>query len=358
LRYWIEALFMSKKPLIFVIIAASCFGISTPISKLLLKDIAPVELAGLLYFGAFLGLGLFFLLSRARKTTTPKTASLERKDLTWLSGAIVTGGILAPISLMIGLTLVTGFSASLLLNLEGVATVFIAVLVFKENAGKKLWIALVCMTVAGVFLSWNPETGKFNVIGSLLIVLATICWGIDNNLTRKISDKNPVQISMIKGLIAGVVSLSIAFIIGNKITLNIDIVYALLLGAVSYGASLVFFVYALKGLGASRTGAFYSFAPFIGAILSLAIFRDNNVLIIIPAVCLMAAGVWLLVTERHSHTHHHEMMVHSHLHRHDDLHHDHEHAEAITGSHTHEHTHPEITHTHEHFPDTDHRHAH
>jgi drug/metabolite transporter (DMT)-like permease len=349
---------MNKKPILFIIISASFFGISAPLAKLLLKDISAIALAGLLYLGAFAGLSLYSLLFQIKRTKAQKSASLEKKDLPWLAGAIITGGIIAPISLMTGLTLITGFSASLLLNLEGVATVLIAVLIFRENSGKRLWLAIVTMTIAGVFLSWDPNTGKFNIIGSLLIVLATVCWGIDNNITRKISDKDPIQISMIKGLIAGTISLSLAFILGNKVPLDISVFYALLLGAFSYGMSLVFFVNALRGLGASRVGAFYSFGPFIGALLSIVIFRDMTIWVIVPAFSLMAVGVWLLTNENHKHAHLHQNVIHIHSHGHDDMHHAHEHSEAIEGNHTHEHAHDEISHVHEHFPDTHHRHAH
>jgi drug/metabolite transporter (DMT)-like permease len=349
---------MNKRPILFIIISASFFGISAPLAKLLLKDISPIALAGLLYLGAFAGLSLYSLLFQIKRTKAQKLAPLEKKDVPWLAGAIISGGIIAPISLMTGLTLITGFSASLLLNLEGVATVLIAVLIFRENSGKRLWLALVTMTIAGVFLSWDPNTGKFNIIGSLLIVLATVCWGIDNNLTRKISDKDPIQISLIKGLIAGTISLSLALILGNKVRLDISVFYALLLGAFSYGLSLVFFVNALRGLGASRVGAFYGFGPFIGALLSIVIFRDMTIWVIVPAFILMAVGVWLLTNENHIHAHLHQSVIHTHSHGHDDMHHAHEHSEVIEGNHTHEHAHDEISHVHEHFPDTHHRHAH
>lgn len=349
---------MYKRPILFIIISASLFGISAPLAKLLLKDISPIAMAGLLYLGAFAGLALYSLLFQTKKTKPQKSASLEKNDLPWLAGAIISGGIIAPICLMTGLTLVTGFSASLLLNLEGVATVLIAVLIFRENSGKRLWLALLTMTIAGVFLSWDPNTGKFNVIGSLLIVVATVGWGIDNNLTRKISDKNPIQISMIKGLIAGTISLSLALILDQKVIMGISIFYALLLGAFSYGLSLVFFVNALRGLGASRVGAFYSFGPFIGGLLSIVIFRDMTIWVIVPTLILMAVGVWLLINENHQHAHLHQSDTHNHSHRHDDMHHTHEHSEVIEENHTHEHAHSEIAHVHEHFPDTHHRHTH
>jgi len=350
---------MDKTPLIFVIISASLFGISPPIAKLLVGDIPPVALAGLLYLGAFIGLSLYSVVRRKR-TIDPnkKAAPLERKDFPWLAGAVLTGGIISPISLMMGLTVVSGFSASLLLNLEGLATAMIAILFFKENAGKRLWLALICMAIAGVFLTWDPEQGKFNIVGPLLIIFAMVCWGIDNNLTRNISDKDPIQIAKIKGLVAGTFSLSLALIFGMKISLDITIVFALLLGAFSYGISLVFFIKALKGLGSSRTGAFFSFAPFIGAITSIIILKEWIGWVMFPATAFMIIGIWLINSEKHSHLHTHKPITHTHSHVHTNMHHLHEHPGTFHEPHTHEHTHTKITHIHVHWPDTYHRHKH
>lgn len=350
---------MDKTPLIFVIISASLFGISPPIAKLLVGDIPPVALAGLLYLGAFIGLSLYSI-GRRNKTIDPnkKATALERKDFPWLAGAVLTGGILGPISLMMGLTLVSGFSASLLLNLEGLATAMIAIIFFKENAGKRLWLALACMAIAGGFLTWDPELGKFNIVGPLLIIFAMVCWGMDNNLTRNISDKDPIQIAKIKGLIAGTFSLSLAFILGMKISLDITIAFALLLGSFSYGISLVFFIKALNGLGSSRTGAFFSFAPFIGAITSIIILKEWIGWVMFPAIAFMIIGIWLINSEKHSHLHIHKPITHTHSHIYTDMHHLHEHSGTFHEVHTHEHIHTEITHIHVHWPDTYHRHEH
>jgi len=350
---------MDKTPLIFIIISASLFGISPPLAKLLIKDISPVALAGLLYLGAFAGLSLYSVGIRKRTTDPNKKAvPLEMKDLPWLAGATLTGGIIGPISMMMGLALVSGFSASLLLNLEGLATAMIAVFLFKENAGKRLWLGLVCMTIAGVFLTWDPGQSKFSIVGPLLIIFAMVCWGIDNNLTCKISDKDPIQITKIKSFVAGTISLSIALILGMKMSLNITIVFALLLGSLSYGVSLVFFIKALKGLGSSRTGAFFSFAPFIGAIASLIILREWIGWVMFPAAGFMIIGVWLIGSERHSHIHLHKTVTHTHSHNHSDMHHLHGHSGTLHEPHTHEHNHTEIIHSHVHWPDTHHRHEH
>ena len=350
---------MDRKPLIYAVASAVLFGVSSPIAKLLLGDISPIALAGLMYLGAFLGLFVYTIVTHKKADTLEnKSTRLEKGDLPWLLGATLAGGIIAPISLMMGLDRISGFSASLLLNLEGLCTALIAVIVFKENAGRNLWLALLFMTAAGVLLSWDTSQSKFNLLGPLLIVLATFCWGIDNNLTRQISEKNPVQITMIKGLLAGIVSFSVAVILKYKISYGVNILYALLLGAFSYGISLVLFIKALKGLGASRTGAFFSTGPFVGALVSLIIFRNWTAWIMIPSFLFMAAGIFFIFVERHSHTHIHTVVTHTHSHRHDDLHHLHQHPEIIEGFHTHEHTHAELRHAHVHWPDTHHRHAH
>jgi drug/metabolite transporter (DMT)-like permease len=350
---------LNKRPLLFVILSAVLFGLSAPFSKMLLGEIPGIMLAGLLYLGAFLGLASYSLLSRKLQGhTLAKVESVGKRDIPWLIGAILTGGVAAPICLMLGLNLVSGFSASLLLNLEGICTAIIAVLIFRENAGRNLWLALLCMTTAGVMISWDPSQNKFSFWGPLLIVLATFCWGIDNNLTRQISEKNPVQITWIKGLVAGLISLSIALMLGNRIPFKLNILYALILGAFSYGISLVLFIQALKGLGSSRAGAFFSLGPFIGALVSLLIFSNQAQWLMIPTFLFMGLGAWLIVAERHSHAHLHAAVTHTHSHKHDDLHHLHIHPLPIQESHSHEHVHAELRHVHAHWPDTTHRHTH
>jgi len=348
---------LDKKPILYILLSASLFGLSSPLAKLLLKDFSPIVLAGLLYLGAFVGLFLYSLFT-IRSAPKAKAEGLERKDLPWLIGAILAGGVIAPISQMAGLNLISGFSVSLLLNLEGVSTAMIAVFLFRENTGKRLWFALLFMTIAGVLLSWNPGQSKFNIAGPLLILLAVVCWGIDNNLTRQISDKNPIQITYIKGLVGGSISIVLAVILGKKIPLDFTLLLAILLGALSYGMSLVFFIKALKSLGSSRTGAFFSLGPFVGAIFSVILLRDWLGWVMFPAVGLMVLGVWLISSEKHEHTHTHLAITHTHMHRHDDLHHLHSHPEGTLEPHIHEHIHVALNHTHAHWPDIEHRHAH
>lgn len=338
--------------------SAVFFGIGTPFAKILTEVLEPVVLAGLLYLGAFAGLSIYCLISRIGRKRGSAGEPIGRRDVPWLAGATVSGGVVAPICLMTGLTLTTGYAASLLLNLEGLATAIIAYLFFKENLGWRLGIAVFSMTLAGILLSWNPSSSALTLSGPLLLLAAGIAWGIDNNLTRQISCRNPVQISQIKGLGAGTVSISLALLLGLRIPIDESIVFALILGAISYGVSLVLFIQALQGLGASRTGAFFSLGPFVGAGVSLVLLDETFAWTMLPAAVLMLVGVSAIIYERHAHVHSHEEIRHTHLHSHDDNCHDHVHVPSENGQHIHEHTHSPVSHDHVHWPDIHHRHDH
>jgi drug/metabolite transporter (DMT)-like permease len=351
------------KPLAAVLLSAVLFGISTPLAKLLLGGIHPVALAGLLYSGVFLGLGACRVASRLvrRGSCTPGTARevpLGRRDLPWLAGAILAGGIVAPICLMEGLNRTSGFATSLLLNFEAAATALVAVFLFREYAGWRVWTALAFMTAGGVLLSWDPGQGRIELAGPLLVLAAMVGWGLDNNLTRQISDKDPVQIAMAKGLVAGAVALGLAFSIGQGFAPGLLAVGGLAVGAMCYGLSLVLFIKGLKGMGAFRTGALFSLAPFAGALASVALLGDRVSPIMAAAGLLMAGAVALVVREKHVHAHHHDRLVHVHAHVHSDLHHLHGHGGDVREPHFHEHVHEDLDHVHGHWPDTDHRHSH
>lgn len=344
-------------PMAFAVTSATLFGIGTPFAKVLVEDVEPVVLAGLLYLGAFVGLTVYYLIRRAFRKRYVEGGALVREDVPWLAGATLSGGVIAPICLMTGLTLTTGYAASLLLNLEGFATAMIAYFIFKENLGWRLGAAVVCMTTGGILLSWDPDTGALTVSGPLLLA-AGVAWGIDNNLTRHISCRNPVQISQIKGLVAGTVSVSIGLLLGFGVPIDQSLIFALALGAVSYGASLVFFIQALQGMGASRTRAFFSLGPFVGATVSLLLLNESLEWMMLFAAVLMLVGVLAIVYERHAHVHAHEEVCHTHLHSHEDPSHDHFHETPPTGQHTHEHAHHALSREHDHWPDVHHRHDH
>lgn len=339
------------RPFAYIIVSAALFGISAPVSKLLVSDISPVALAGLLYLGAFLGLALLRLSPLGRKEEN----ELRREDAPYLIGSIVCGGVIAPILLMTGIASVTGIASSLLLNLEGVATALIAWLAFKEIVGRRTWTALALMTMAGVLLALETGGGETSVLGAALIVMAMFFWGLDNNLTRRIAGTGPQRIAMLKGLVAGSASLSLAFLLGQAPAMGTDVLAALLLGSLSYGASLVLFILALDALGSARTGAFFALGPFIGAVVSVPLLGEVPQLTMLPAGVLMAIGAYLLLSERPTNLHWHPRVVHTHVHDHS-AGHEHPHPSGAAGTHSHEHVHEAVRHEHDRPQDDHHQH--
>ena len=334
--------------------AALLFGVSAPFAKLLLRDAAPQLLAGLLYLGSGAGLALVWLLRRA-----PREAPLTGRDAPWLAGAIVFGGVLGPLLLMAGLARTPASSASLLLNLEGVLTALLAWFVFRENFDRRIALGMIAIVAGGAVLSWEGRVELGGLVGPVLVAGATLCWAVDNNLTQKVSAGDPVQIAMVKGLVAGTVNTAIALALGASWPPVARLGGALVLGFLSYGVSLVLFVLALRRLGTARTGAYFSSAPFVGAAVSLVVFRERPGPGFVAAASLMAFGVWLHVTERHEHEHRHVAMEHEHLHVHDE-HHRHAHSpdDPPGEPHSHPHRHEPLVHSHPHYPDIHHRHGH
>jgi len=339
-----------------VLTAAVLFGASTPVAKALLSGISPILLAGLLYLGS--GIGLW--VARLVRDRGVKASSLSRAEWPWFAGAILAGGVLGPILLMVGLMRLAAADASLLLNLEGVLTALLAWLVFRENADRRIVLGMALIVGGGVVLAWPaPGPGGTSLAGGLAITGACFCWAVDNNLTRKVSASDSLFTAGTKGLVAGVTNVALALDLGAKLpTLSLTIA-AMGVGLTGYGVSLVLFVLALRGLGAARTGAYFSTAPFVGATIAIVAFGEPVSSLFWIAAALMAGGVWLHLTEMHDHRHTHQLMTHTHAHRHD-AHHQHEHVFDWDGRepHSHEHTHPPLTHAHAHFPDIHHRHDH
>lgn len=333
--------------------AAALFGAGTPVAKLLLAHASPWLLAGLLYLGSGTGLWLWRLLSRA------PAVRLHRSELGWLAGAVVSGGMLGPLLLMTGLAGMAAADASLLLNAEGVFTALLAWFVFKENFDRRIALGMIAIVAGAAILSWPGKAGVGALWPSLAVLGACLAWAVDNNLTRKVSVADASFIAMVKGLVAGATNLALAVATGAAWPPATVVAGAALLGLLSYGTSLVLFVIALRHLGTARTGAYFSVAPFFGAVLAIGLLREPLTLQLVLAGILMAVGVWLHLTERHSHRHVHEALEHSHAHDHD-AHHQHVHADGspATSRHTHWHRHEPLAHSHAHFPDIHHQHPH
>jgi drug/metabolite transporter (DMT)-like permease len=337
--------------------AALLFGSGTPLSKKLLASVDPWLLAGLLYLGSGLGLSLY----RALRRQAP-VAKLSRAEWPWFAGAIAAGGILAPVLLMFGLRAIPASNAALLLNSEAVFTALLAWFAFRENFDRRIAAGMAAILVGAAELSWPQEVRLASLWPALAILGACFAWGVDNNLTRKVSLADATWIAAVKGLIAGSVNLTLAFTVarGSLPWPPLpSVVGALLVGSLTYGVSLSLFVLALRHLGTARTAAYFSIAPFFGALLALILLGEPLTTSLLIAGALMAVGVWLHLTERHVHEHHHEALEHEHEHVHD-AHHQHSHAEPVSPDtkHTHRHRHTPMTHTHAHFPDAHHRHDH
>lgn len=347
---------MKNVSVIHALLAAILFGASTPFAKLLLGEVSPWLLAGLLYLGSGFGL----VLARLLRDRGWKPSGLAAGEWPWLLGAIFFGGVLGPLALMFGLTHTSASTASLLLNLEAVLTAVIAWVVFKENADRRIVFGMLAIVAGGVVLAWaDGQGGATDWLGPLAIVGACLCWAIDNNLTRRVSASDALFIAGVKGAMAGVVNAALALALGASLPAALVMVGTLSVGLLGYGISLVFFVLALRGLGTARTGAYFSIAPFIGTAVSLALLGESTSAAFWLAAALMGWGVWLHLTERHEHEHIHEPMEHSHRHIHD-AHHRHQHDIEWNGEEAHEHwhRHEAMVHKHPHYPDTHHRHEH
>lgn len=332
--------------------AAFLFGASTPLAKLLLSDINPWLLASLLYLGSGLGLSIYRFLTKA------SPVHLAKDEIPWLIGTIVSGGVIAPVLLMLGLTHLPAANVSLLLNMEAVLTAVLAWCVFKENVDKRIFIGMVSIVIGALILSWSGNFSFSHASASWLVLAACLAWAIDNNLTRKVSLTDATWIASVKGLSAGIVNLLLAMSVKTTFPTMLNSIGAMLVGFFAYGISLTLFVIGLRHLGTARTGAYFSIAPFIGALIAV-VLGEPITLSLLIAGALMAFGVWLHLTEKHEHLHTHQELYHDHEHIHDEHHqHDHDYPVAEGIRHRHYHKHEVLQHTHAHYPDIHHQHKH
>ena len=349
---------MNLRPATPALAAALLFGASTPLAKLLVGNVTPLLLAGLLYFGSGLGLGVVLLIRRARDAGAAKDMRIPASELPWLLGAILFGGVVGPALLMWGLRQTDGATASLLLNVEGVLTAALAWLVFKENADRQIVAGMAAIVLGGVLLAWEPGGATLS-LGALLIVGACLAWAIDNNLTRKVSTNDAMLVACLKGLLAGACNTGLALGFGASVPSALAVGESMVVGFLGYGLSLTLFVVGLRTLGTARTGAYFSVAPLFGVFISFVLWPQLPSVLFWAAGALMAVGVWLHIKERHEHQHTHEPLEHTHRHVHDE-HHRHQHDFAWEGEepHAHSHRHEVLTHKHPHYPDIHHRHEH
>jgi drug/metabolite transporter (DMT)-like permease len=337
-----------------VLIAALAFGLSAPLAKRLLDVVPPLFLAGVLYLGAGVFLGLARLLWRRRPAAG---RALTARDYWILTGVVLTGGVLAPPVLLWGLERNSATTTALLLNLEVVFTVLLAGIVFKEHLGARIAVAAIVMAAGGALLGWTPGDPAL-AIGAAAIAGACLLWALDNNLTRLIAEADPLLIVEVKGLVAGTVNVLLALASGQSPPSLGTIAFGLALGAVSYGTSIVLFILAMRELGVARAGAYFATAPFFGAAGGLLLLGESPTPGLLGAAALMAVATWLLLHERHLHHHQHPTGTHIHVHVHDE-HHQHAH-EGWEGPEPHSHPHPTgpVEHEHPHTPDIHHDHGH
>lgn len=335
--------------------AAALFGLSAPFAKVLLGAVPPVSLAGLLYLGAATGLWTHRLVA-----APTKEAALHRDDAWRLSVVVLVGGIVAPVLMLLGLRRVTALTGSLLLNLEAPFTVLLAVAFFREHLGRHGAAAVVCIVSGAAVLKLEPGALGADTLGVMFLAGACACWAVDNNLTQKLSLKDPFVIVRVKALVAGVANTALGLVLSGGTFVPVRfIVGAMVLGSLSYGVSVVLDAFALRFVGAAREAAYFATAPFVGALAAVLWLGETLRWHDVLAMCAMALGVVLLLNERHAHRHLHGESAHEHLHVHDEHHqHAHEFGSPPGEPHSHPHHHPTLVHDHPHVSDAHHRHRH
>jgi drug/metabolite transporter (DMT)-like permease len=343
-----------RKPLLLAMTAAILFGAATPFSKILLSSIPPFQLAGLLYLGAAIGVGALLTLHRERLVPAP---GFDRKNATRLGFAILCGGVLGPVFLLRSLQLASSGSVSLWLVLEMVLTALLGQLFFRDPLGKWGWVGAAGCLSASLLLSIGD--GSAGWLAGAWAVLACLAWGIDNHLTALIDGLKPMQSTFLKGLVAGSVNLGLGWVFTPAPIRSSVLFPCLLLGALSYGASIACYIRSAQSLGATRSQMIFSSAPFFGLLLSVLVLHQWPSWMQAFAASVFLGSVFLLFRDRHAHPHSHEALDHIHGHRHDDGHHTHNHpGEPANISHSHRHVHEPMAHAHPHWPDLHHRHIH
>ncbi len=344
---------MQTRPILLALLSALLFGAATPASKVLLDGFTPFQLAGLLYLGAALAVALPAL--RHGGTSLPGRG--DRPNRVRLFGAILFGGILGPLALLFGLRFAEAASVSLWLNLELVATAMLGVLFFHDHLGRRGWLGVAAALVASVLVAWGPSTAGF--LAGALVLLACVCWGLDNHLTALIDGITPAQSTLWKGIVAGSVNLAIGLLLAPLTAGPGSIMLALLVGAFSYGASITLYIRAAQEIGATRAQVIFASAPFFGVALSVLLLGEAFSWAYVLATPLFLVGIGLLLADSHAHAHGHSEVTHEHVHDHDDGHHNHAHGDLpASARHNHPHTHQPLEHAHPHWPDLHHRHGH
>ena len=349
----------AAKAMVPALAAAALFGASPPLSKLLLAEAAPLWAASLLYLGAGLGLMLWRVTRRPSPASGVREASLRKKDWGYLAGAIGCGGVLAPFLLMAGLGVTQASAASLLLNLEVVFTALLAWLFFREGFEGRVALGMALVVLGCAVLSLPDKFALGPLTGPLLIAGACLSWALDNNLTRALSERDPTQVAMAKGLAGGAVTALMSVLMGIPLPGLGAVGGFLLLGALAYGLSLVLFIVSLRAVGTVRTGMGFALAPFVGASLSFGLLGDRLSLGFSVGIVIVALGLYFTLAGSHLHEHLHEATVHDHAHVHDEHHrHEHEKGSSQREPHAHPHEHEVLRHAHPHYPDSHHRHSH
>ena len=338
-------------PVFSAAVSAALFGMATPLSKILLRDINPFLLAGLLYLGAAAGLLPVVLLKRE----LPQLLRLDTKNRGRLSGAVLLGGMAGPILVLSGLRFASASSVSLWLNFELIATAVLGFLFFRDYLGLRGWAGVCMALVSGVMLTVHE--GSPGVVSALLVAGACVCWGFDNHFTALIDGISATQSTFIKGLFAGTVNTLIGLYVSGSSIYTGYLVQAILLGTFSYGASIVLYIMSAQRLGAIRSQIIFSAAPFLGVLFSVIFLRESVSGLQSVSFVLLLVSIAAMTLDRHEHQHEHSETEHTHFHRHDDMHHNHNHDNDVQ-YHEHMHRHEKSVHSHPHWPDMHHRHEH